>query len=209
MKQLTWISLILPLLICNCKSREISVRERISNGIDSFEAGNHTAAIRIFSDALKKDPWLQKGYYNRGIAYYAVRDYGKALADFNQLERMLNKNGVIMTQKKNIVSNGDEEWNVSYTDVIYWRAVTKADMDSIIPAYREFQYLINNNYIETSTCYLWQGILMGRNGNTKLACEKFQEARKTAKTESAVKESIEMLHKHCPEWKEANQGLKF
>jgi len=32
--------------------------------------------------------------------------------------------------------------------------------------------------------------LLGRNGNTKLACEKFEEARRTAKTEEAVKEEL-------------------
>ena len=209
MSQLTWISMFLLLFISSCKSREISVREMISSGIDSTEAGNHTAAIRIFSDALKKDPWLQKGYYNRGIAYHAVRDYVKALADFNHLEPMMKKGGVIINRNNDIVSEEKEEWNVWYEDVIYWRAVTKADMDSLTSAYREFQYLIDNNYAESSNYYLWQGVLLGRSGNTEQACEKFDQAWRTAKSAAAVKEAIDMLHQHCPEWKEATQGLKF
>ena len=208
-KYKVFLIVILPFIFFTCKPKKESVRALINKGLDSVAVGNHKAAIRLYTAALTIDPWLQKGYFNRGLSYLEIKDYVKALTDFNQIESMLSKNGVIVTQNRNVLSNEKDGWEVPYTDVIYWRAVTKADMDSLVPAYREFEYLITNNYSETSNCYLWQGILLGRSGNTTMACEKFEQARKTAKIEAAVKEAIEMLHKHCPEWKETIQGLKF
>ncbi|KAJ3123090.1 Hsp90 cochaperone, partial [Physocladia obscura] len=59
----------------------LSAEELKAAGNKAFSAGNHTVAIKYFSDAISKDPKNHVLYSNRSASYTSIKNYSKALID--------------------------------------------------------------------------------------------------------------------------------
>lgn len=62
-------------------------------GIALLKEGKPKKAIADHDMALKIDPKLSSGYYNRGNAHKAQQDYDKAISDYNLAIRLNKRNG--------------------------------------------------------------------------------------------------------------------
>ncbi len=59
---------------------------RTKEGIQAFQSGEFVKSISLLDSAIEADPKYSNpdGYITRGRAYYALEQYSKAIADFNQ-----------------------------------------------------------------------------------------------------------------------------
>jgi tetratricopeptide (TPR) repeat protein len=49
-----------------------------------IDAGHPREAIDLLNLAIKKDPNYYEAYYNRGVVFYLLKDYQKAVDDFSK-----------------------------------------------------------------------------------------------------------------------------
>lgn len=61
-----------------------AVAEQYNKGVKLHQSGDLAGAIAAYTRALKIDPNAQDAYNNRGVAYFALKDYAPALADFSR-----------------------------------------------------------------------------------------------------------------------------
>lgn len=114
-------------------------------------------AIKVYSEVIKRNNKLQLAYYNRGLAYFEIKKYEAALADFRKIMAMQTKNGFIIKWNQDSPFVSEElKAEVPYNDALYQQAQVKFDMDSMQSSFIDFQILLNNNYEEKSNCLLWQ-----------------------------------------------------
>ena len=64
-----------------------AVQAEVQQGLDALRSGNFAAAEQHLSAALKIDPTLAEVRANLGLAYYADRQYGQAVSEFQQALR--------------------------------------------------------------------------------------------------------------------------
>ena len=191
------IKYILPsiLLLTLCKPKKETVRDLVDKGIDLINEKKFDKAIVLYSKAIKLNPKVQLAIYNRGIAYAEIKEYSKALSDFNNVIE-LQTTGVSFIDK-DLNPTDEGQGQVSYTDAVYQRAVVKSYMDSLKSSFVDFGIAIENHYADSSNCLLWQGTLLGRGGQAAKACQYFERAKKCAPTLAKRQEAIDMIMKYC------------
>lgn len=180
----------------SCKPKVLSAKELINNGLDAAAAGNYKLADSLFSAAIKRDPWLKKGFYLRGKVRNQMGEYKLAMADLEKTESLLSNGTGYILQKKNILEPEDDYWEVDYHDVVYQKGVAYVYLDSLKQAYHCFRYLINTNFLEKSSCFLWKGEILLATGDSIKACTEFMNAKATAR-DTADKRLADEYLIHC------------
>jgi tetratricopeptide (TPR) repeat protein len=179
----------------SCKEKQENVKDLVDKGVDLVEQKQFKEGIALYSKAIKQNPKVQLAYYNRGIAYSEIKEYTKALIDFDKILQ-LKSNGVQMIDR-DLNPSTEGQGQVDFGDVFYQRAVVKSYMDSLQSSFNDFQRAIENRYSDSSNCFLWQGVLFGRASKHEKACEYFEKAKKAAQTTAQQKEALDMINKYC------------
>jgi tetratricopeptide (TPR) repeat protein len=185
------------LLSIGCQERN---EELLDKALLLSKQKKFNEAISVYTNIIKQNRKLQIAYYNRGFCYIDIKDYPKALADFNTIMNLQTYEGAIISYNPNMPNASEEiRGQISYDDALYLRAQVKFYMDSLKSSFLDFQTLINNNYEEKSNCLGWQGTIWIRDGRKEKACNCFELAKQTARNESDLKEAEEMLKTYCKE----------
>jgi tetratricopeptide (TPR) repeat protein len=182
------------LVLVSCKETK---DDMINRAVKLKKEGKCKEAIEINSKLITNNYKLQVPYYNRGLCYLEMKDYPKALADFNKIMSLQTVGNVIIIYNPDVPDASDEaKYQVPYDDALYARAQVLYGMDSIEHSYRDFDRLVYKSY-EKSNCLLWQGIIWVRSGNNENACVKFNKAKEAATNESDQKEAETFIRDHC------------
>ncbi len=179
----------------SCKENYETVQDLVDNGVDLVNQKKFEEGIALYTKAIKKNPKVQLAYYNRGIAYSEIKEYTKAIADFDKILQL--KGRVVMMVDSDFNPSAEGQGQIDFGDIFYLRAVVKSQMDSLQSAFNDFQNAIANGYSDSSNCLVWQGVLLGRAGKHEKTCEYFEKAKKAAQTISQQKEAINMINKYC------------
>src|SRR5690349_7427300 len=100
MKLTRFISIFIFLFsLCSCNEKRETVSSLIDKGVDHANENKFDEAIQYYSKAIKLNPQIQLSYYDRGIAYTAIKDYPKAFKDFNTILNLKTTNDVIIEYK--------------------------------------------------------------------------------------------------------------
>ncbi|MFT3705539.1 MAG: tetratricopeptide repeat protein [Agriterribacter sp.] len=187
--------LALTILIASCKQTN---KQLLDSAYRLSKEKKYDKAIEAYNEVIKSNNKLQIAYYNRGFAYLELKEYSKALFDFNKVMALQTHDDVIITYNKN-APFADEETSaqVPYNDALYQRAQVKYLMDSLKSSFIDYQALVDNNYEEKSNCTLWQGTIYLRSGKEEKACEYFEKAKQFALTDFDRKEADEMMKTYC------------
>ncbi|MFT3675463.1 MAG: tetratricopeptide repeat protein [Chitinophagaceae bacterium] len=185
------------LMVCHvsCKEKQETVQSLVDKGADLVNEKKFEEGIVLYSKAIEQNPRVQLAYYNRGIAYSEIREYAKAIADFDKV--ILLKSNVLMRVDSDFNPTTEGQGEVDYGDVFYQRAIVESYQDSLQRSFNDFQRAIGNRYPDSSNCLVWQGVLLGRAGKHENACEYFEKARKAAQTVAQQKEAADMINKYC------------
>jgi len=182
-------------LLASCKE---SNEQLLDKAYKLSKQKKYDKAIEINTEVIKRNSKLQLAYYNRGFDYMTIKNYPKALADFNKVMALQSHGNLIITYNKDSPLTDEEaRAQVPYNDALYQRAQVKFYMDSLKSSYLDFQTLINNNYEEKSNCIIWQGTLWVKDGKTDKACDYFAKAKQFALTEDDKHEADEMIKTYC------------
>lgn len=155
-------------------------------------------AIEVYTRVIKRNSKLQLAYYNRGFAYVAIKEYDKALGDFNRVMELQSHGNFIITYNQNSpLADEEARTQVPYDDALYQRVQVKYFMDSLKSAFIDFQLLVDRGYEEKSNCMLWQGTIYLRDGKTDKGCEYLHKAKRVAVTENDKSEANKMLQTYC------------
>ena len=160
------------------------------------DTGKDKQAIEIYTKIIKRSNRLPYAYYSRGICYMSIGEYSKALTDFNKtidLERKDNNIVIIYP----IGSESKVKTPVEYYDVLFLKAQAEYYVDSFNAAFSNFQYLVDREYNEKSSCILWQGEIYRYLGKKDSACVYFSEAEKYALTLEDIDAAQKMLVQNC------------
>lgn len=82
----------------SCSEKQETVQSLVDRGVDFVNRQEFEAGIALYSKAIKQNPRVQLAYYNRGIAYSELKDYTKAIADFDKVI-LLKSNVVTMLDR--------------------------------------------------------------------------------------------------------------
>jgi len=184
------------IVFVSCKNKKLSAKELISNGMDSAAIGNYKASVRLLTEAIDRDPWLKKGFFLRGKVRIQLGEYKLAMTDLVKAESLLSNGSGYIYQKKDILEQEDHFWEVDYYDLVYEKGVAYVYLDSLRQAYGCFRYLINAQYKEKSSCFLWKGEIMLAAGDSVKACAEFMNAKVTAR-DTADRALAEEYLKYC------------
>lgn len=179
----------------SCSEKQETVQSLVDKGVDLVNRQEFEAGIALYSKAIKQNPRVQLAYYNRGIAYSELKDYTKAIADFDKI--ILLKSNVVKMLDRDLKPSAEGQGQVEYGTVFYQRAVVESSRDSLQRSFNDFQRAIESRYPDSSNCLLWQGILLGRTGRQEKACEYFEKAKKAAQTTAQQKEAVDKMTRYC------------
>ena len=198
MQQSSLIIIFLSLTLASCRdgNRETD-KKKLDRGADLASSGKFIEAINLYSVVIRRNPKIQLAYYNRGICYLELQEYSKALFDFESVINLQTVNGMILWKNSDFYNSDEAVGQVPHKDVVFQRAIAKAELDSFASSFADFQNLINANYEEKSNCMLWQGTILGRMGRPSKACEYFEKAKQIAVTEEDLKAATDALTKYC------------
>jgi len=189
-------TLIIAAVLVSCKQTN---EELINEGVDLAKRKKYKEAIRLYTKVINRNNKLQLAYYDRGFSLIALKDYSKALTDFNKVMALQTHGDFTYTENPNTPFASEEaRMQVPYNDALYLRAQVKYYMDSIKSSFQDFQTLVDNNYKEKSNCIVWQGTICVRNGSKDKACEYFQEAKTIASNDEDRQDADEYVTQYCP-----------
>jgi tetratricopeptide (TPR) repeat protein len=151
--------------------------------------GKYEKAIEICTAVIKRDNKLQQAWYDRGVAYQAIKKYNLALGDLNT---------VLVLKADTSYANGDPAIQVPFADAFFQRAQVKFYVDSLESAFSDFQILIGGDY-KKGSCLLWQGAIYVKRGQIDAACKVFKEAKQFAATDVEIRQSNEATNVYCGE----------
>lgn len=182
-------------ILSSCKKTNTAL---FDEAYDLIKRNEFDKAINIYTDLVTRNKKFQLAYYNRGYCYYSIKNYSKALFDFNKVMELQTAGGFIFTMN-NDSPFADEEakYQVSYYDALYQRAQVNFYLEEDSAAFQDFNALIANNYAEKSNCYLWQGSIMLNWRDTAKSCSYFLNSQKFANNESIRQEAQKMLSMYC------------
>jgi len=181
-------------LFASCKE---SNEQLLDKALNYSKQKKYDKAIETYTEVIKRNNELQLAYYNRGFDYVDIKQYDKALWDFNKVMALQTHGNFIITYNQNSPFSDEEaKAQVPYNDALYQRAQVKFYMDSLKSSFQDFQTLINSNY-EKSNCIMWQGTLWIKDGKTDKACEYFEKAKLLAQTDNDKHEANEMIKTYC------------
>jgi tetratricopeptide (TPR) repeat protein len=188
-------TVLLSSLIVSCKQTN---QDLIDKGIKLANRKKFKEAIEVYTKVLNQNPKLQLAHFNRGICFIEIKDYPKAYADFDTIMALQTHGDFIINLNDQSPYTGEEaRTQIPFHDALFQLAQVKFYMDSIQSAYKDFQRLIDKNYVKKVFCILWQGTLWYQAGENEKACSFMQTARKLAKTQEEVSESDEMIKAYC------------
>lgn len=72
------------LLLFACESDEDKAGRFFLMGNNSLAEGNFNEAVRLYTEALQKNPKMKEAYNNRGVAYYKDKKYSEAIVDYTR-----------------------------------------------------------------------------------------------------------------------------
>lgn len=177
----------------SCKQNETEV---LQEAHDCYSNKQYNEAIKLYSQVLKQNRKNQPAYYNRGLSYSDLKQYSKALADFNSIIS-LQTHGNYIVKLNEELPYAEAKTQIPYNDALYQRAIVKAEMDSIKSSFLDFQTLIENKYSEASNCLLWQGILWIKIKEPEKACDYFRKAKERALSNNESLEADRMINSYC------------
>lgn len=183
----------------SCKEKQEKVQDLVNKGVDLVGQKKYEEGIALYSKAIKQNPNVQLAYYNRGIAYSEIKEFTKALIDFDKIIQLKGK--AVQMIDRNLNPSAEGQGEVDFGDAYYQRAMVKSNMDSLQGSFYDFQRAIENGFSDSSNCLIWQGVLLGRSGKQEKACEYFEKAKKAAQTNDQQKEAITMIIKYCDQMK--------
>lgn len=184
-------------LFASCKQ---SNEELLDKAYYLSNEKKYDEAIKIYTKVIERNDRLQLAYYNRGFAYMAMKEYEKALADFNRVMALQTVGGFTVSYNPNMPFAGEEvKAGVPYMDALYQAAQVKFHMDSSQSSFKDFQTLVENNYEQKSNCILWQGTILYSIRKQEKACEYFQRAKAIAVNDDEKNEADLMISTYCNE----------
>lgn len=183
-------------MTCQENSKE-TILNKVNRSVDFVNIGKYSEAIKLSSEIIRQNPKVQLAYYCRGIAFLELGQYSQALRDFDSIVILQTINGGVLWKNPAFDRSDEGATQVPHNDVLYQRAITRAEIDSFHSAFSDFEYLIDANYIEKSNCLLWQGIILGKMGRLTKACEYFEKAKTSAFNDEDLKAASEALNSNC------------
>lgn len=187
--------LICSLLLTSCKETNDQLLDK---GYNLNTQKQYEKAIEVFSEVIKRNKRLQLAYYNRGFAYLELKQYDKALADFNKVMSLQTKGNYIITYNDQLPYASEEtKAQVPYNDALYKRAQVKYFMDSLKSSFTDFQRLVDDDYEEKSNCMTWQGVIYVVSGYKETGCEYFFKARQYATNDEDSNNAQELINTYC------------
>jgi tetratricopeptide (TPR) repeat protein len=134
-------------------------------------------AIDVYSKIIQRDSTIQVAYYNRGLCYFEVDAFDKAINDFNKVISLQPKESIVFIPNRNsqFISDADR-LKVSYLEALFQRAQVEYFMDSLKSSFIDFKACIDNGFELTNECYRWLGIIYIDSGLKEKGCESFNKA---------------------------------
>jgi hypothetical protein len=163
-----------------------------------YEKKKYEEVIEICNDVIKEKNNLQLSYWYRGLANAALKQYKKAIYNFDCVMNLQKHGDVIFVWNKDFIG-ADEvaRTQVPYDDAMYQRALVKYQMDSLNSSWTDFEFCIENDYKEKSNCFLWQGEIYFRMGENKKGCYSIQKAKQFAVNLYDSTGADRMYEKYC------------
>jgi tetratricopeptide (TPR) repeat protein len=67
------------------RSGDADIDRVMARGVEEMEAGNHAAAVKLFSEVIRRRPEFAEGWNKRATAYFLAGEYRKSLADCDEV----------------------------------------------------------------------------------------------------------------------------
>lgn len=171
-----FLTILFTLCLFSCKPK---IKELLTDAYDLETRDKHKEAIAVYNKIIDRDTTIQIAYYNRGICYYNLTEYGKALTDFTKVLAMQPAPQPGIRFRINTASPfapDEERWKVPYEDALYQRALTKYYMDSVKSAFEDFSDAKHHGYSPQSACTRWLGTIYIQFGKKETGCGLLKES---------------------------------
>ncbi len=195
--KITFICFLVSLVLPSCKKTN---GQLFDDAYELTKKNKYDKAIKLYNKLLERNDKLQLAYYNRGYCYYSMKEYKKALEDFNQIINLQTFGGgqiVFTLNSDSPYASEESKYQVSYHDVLYQRAQVYFYLGKNNESFKDFGNLVASEYEEKSNCYLWQGSIILNSGDTSRACPYFNNAKHFANNETIAIEAEKMIKTYC------------
>ena len=191
--RLLYTSLLLAATILSCKR---SIRDLLTEADSLADKERYRDAIDIYSKLLHQNSKIQTAYYNRAFCYKQIGNIDSALKDYTKvLDLQTNGNARFQIFPNPLTQPDDDDptnYNADYNDALYQRAMLRYQIDSLKPAFQDFNLLLADSY-QISNTNLWLGAIMLRRNEISKAREYFNAGLNRAYTREDSAEAYKML----------------
>jgi tetratricopeptide (TPR) repeat protein len=148
----------------------------IERGFNRMNLSKYAEAINDFEKALTIDPTNTLALYDIGCCKYNLEDYVGAIKYYNKALDTKGRQTITLdwTHNPNF-PNPKVDFDVQAVEIIYFRANSYSELDSLRLAYFDYKHCIDNNY-EVASSYYKIAYLYFASGKNKLGCEALNKA---------------------------------
>lgn len=147
----------------------------INHGFYNMNLSKNKEAITDFEKAVALDPDNTLALYNIGCCKYNLKDYAGSVQYYNKALDTKGGPRVTLDRAPSPLEDSKSRYDVKNVEIIYSRAESYADLDSIRPAYFDFKHCIANNY-EVAYAYYNIAYLYFASNMTEDACSALDSA---------------------------------
>jgi tetratricopeptide (TPR) repeat protein len=185
--------IILTVILASC---EQSTLQQVENAEALREEGKTIKAIERTTEIIKEHNDIQRAYYYRGLCYMDIKQYPKAIADFDKIISLkpVDPSGLVFEYNRNSPFASDElKLTAGFDEVFFHRALSWYFMDSLNNALADFKQCNEQDHEYGLKAVTWAATVYIQLGQKATGCELYKRAMLNGDAEA-----YELFQKNCP-----------
>lgn len=155
--------------------------------------GKYEEAIFLLDKAIEKDARNIYAYLNRGKNKKRLDDLQGAIDDFESAIRIKGGERIYIDLVENSFIETGFEFDVALEEIRFERGIARYYMDSLRPAFEDFNFCIQKNF-ELASNYYWRGLIYLSFGMNSEACYDLKKSNDLGNLDAN-----EILKEYCKE----------
>lgn len=165
----------------------------LNRGVDKSMTGDYKGAIEDYSSVIGIDSRNILAYLNRGKNKKRLDDLQGAIDDFESAIRIKGGERIYIDLVENSFIETGFEFDVALEEIRFERGIARYYMDSLRPAFEDFNFCIQKNF-ELASNYYWRGLIYLSFGMNSEACYDLKKSNDLGNLDAN-----EILKEYCKE----------
>ena len=163
----------------------------LNRGVDKSRLGQYEDAILDYSRMIEVNPSNTLAFFNRGISKQNLENYEGAIQDFDKAIKTKGGEMLYMDKVDNPYIDNGYEFDVRMEEIRFERGIVLYYIDSLRPAFNDFNFSIEKNH-EVPLSHYWRGLIYLSYGMKNEGCADLRKSQNLGEPSAN-----EMIQSYC------------